>query len=235
MAEGPWPLVTCEHAANHVPAAYRALFRDDPAVLQTHRAWDIGAAGLAVALAETLNAPLYRGAVTRLLVDLNRSPDHPGLLSPYSRRLPRDLRERLVEDWYRPYREQVTREVAAAIQGGRAVFHLSVHSFTPVLDGRTRTTDLGLLYDPGRGAEAAMARTWRGLLRQHTGLRVRRNYPYRGIADGFVTWLRRRFPTDRYAGVELEVNQGLARNGQLPGDLIRAIGKTLDVLLNPAA
>jgi hypothetical protein len=37
-------------------------------------------------------------------------------------------------------------------------------------------------------------------------LRVRRNYPYLGKADGFTTYLRRHFPVDRYAGVEFEVN-----------------------------
>ena len=38
-------------------------------------------------------------------------------------------------------------------------------------------------------------------------LRVRRNYPYRGDADGLTTTLRRRFPWQRYLGIEIEVNQ----------------------------
>ena len=38
-------------------------------------------------------------------------------------------------------------------------------------------------------------------------LRTRRNYPYRGRADGFVTALRLRHAARDYAGIELEVNQ----------------------------
>jgi hypothetical protein len=36
---------------------------------------------------------------------------------------------------------------------------------------------------------------------------VRRNYPYRGDADGLTTHLRKRYPDGRYTGVEIEVNQ----------------------------
>jgi len=36
---------------------------------------------------------------------------------------------------------------------------------------------------------------------------VRRNYPYAGKNDGFTTYLRRRFPSDAYLGIELEINQ----------------------------
>ena len=39
------------------------------------------------------------------------------------------------------------------------------------------------------------------------GWRVRRNYPYRGCADGFTTALHRKFSNVYYAGIELEVNQ----------------------------
>jgi hypothetical protein len=40
-------------------------------------------------------------------------------------------------------------------------------------------------------------------------LRVRRNSPYPGSIDDLCTWLRWRHPTDRYVGVELEINQAL--------------------------
>jgi hypothetical protein len=43
--------------------------------------------------------------------------------------------------------------------------------------------------------------------------RVRRNYPYRGDADGLTTHLRERLPAREYVGVELEVNQALVRQG----------------------
>jgi hypothetical protein len=65
-----------------------------------------------------------------------------------------------------------------------------------------------LLYDPRRRDERVFCERWGRLLAQRIApLRVRRNYPYRGYDDGLTTALRRRFPADRYIGVEIEVNQ----------------------------
>jgi len=88
------------------------------------------------------------------------------------------------------------------------VLHLSVHSFTPAIDGRVRNADVGLLYDPARTAERRVCQQLqRALQSAHPELRVRRNYPYRGTADGFTTYLRRLFPDKQYAGIEIEINQ----------------------------
>jgi predicted N-formylglutamate amidohydrolase len=85
-----------------------------------------------------------------------------------------------------------------------------VHSFTPVLGGEVRNADVGLLYDSQRPSEVRACRRWQAALAEiDPSLRVRRNYPYRGAADGLATWLRRRLPDARYAGVELELNQAL--------------------------
>jgi hypothetical protein len=39
------------------------------------------------------------------------------------------------------------------------------------------------------------------------GLRVRRNAPYRGSADGLTRALRDELPASRYLGFEIELNQ----------------------------
>src|SRR5690606_21042231 len=100
----------------------------------------------------------------------------------------------VLERYYRPYRGAVEAAVAGAARRG-AVLHVSVHSFTPVLDGDVRRADVGLLFDPRRAGEAACAAAWRDALRiaLPRGTVVRRNYPYRGTADGFTTQLRKRF------------------------------------------
>jgi predicted N-formylglutamate amidohydrolase len=41
------------------------------------------------------------------------------------------------------------------------------------------------------------------------GLAIMMNYPYRGVADGHTTALRRRFGDRGYLGLELEINQNL--------------------------
>ena len=38
-------------------------------------------------------------------------------------------------------------------------------------------------------------------------LRIRFNYPYLGISDGFTSYLRKKFNQKNYVGIELEVNQ----------------------------
>lgn len=226
MAESRSLLVTCEHASNHVPAEWRHLLRGQGELLESHQGWDIGAGNLAGFLSRRLGAPLYLGTITRLLVDLNRSPDNRGRFSRFTRGLEPGSHERLLADHYEPYRRAVVASVERAVRSG-PVLHLSVHSFTPVLDGRTRATDVGLLFDPARPAESALARAWQNMLRDETGLRVRLNYPYRGVQDGFTSWLRHRHAAPSYVGLELELNQRLARGGRFPRALASAIAASL--------
>ena len=49
---------------------------------------------------------------------------------------------------------------------------------------------------------------WQAALRAAPAdLVVRRNYPYRGVSDALVTYLRRRYAARGYVGLEVEVNQ----------------------------
>jgi predicted N-formylglutamate amidohydrolase len=101
------------------------------------------------------------------------------------------------------------------------VLHLSVHSFTPKLNGEVRNADVGILYDPRRLAEREVCTRWKGTLlaltatshdngyKLQSDCRIRMNYPYRGASDGLTTALRRVFPARDYLGIELEVNQAL--------------------------
>ena len=201
-------LITCEHGGNGLPARYRPLFRKHRAILESHRSYDPGALALARDFAATFGAELVYSTTSRLLVELNRSPGHRALFSDMTRSLPPEERAKLLERYYFPYRECVEAQVRDAVAAGERVLHISCHSFTPRLDGDVRRADLGLLYDPRRRAEAKFCSTWQKTLRAaDPRLVVRRNYPYRGYADGLTTALRKRYPDPTYAGVEIEVNQ----------------------------
>lgn len=229
----PRCLISCEHGGNHVPPAYRPCFEDHDAVLASHRGHDPGALAMARDLAAGLHAPLISARTTRLLVDLNRSLHHPRLFSEYSRPLAVEERRRILQRYYLPYRRRAERWIATAVAEGDRVVHVSSHSFTPILDGEIRNADVGLLYDPARPVEAALCQAWLTSLRRRApDLRVRRNYPYTGTSDGFTTYLRRRFAADRYAGVELEINQALvggprARWLRLRADLVATLREVL--------
>jgi predicted N-formylglutamate amidohydrolase len=201
-------LITCEHGGNRVPARYAMLFRGQRKALDSHRGFDPGAIQLAKRFASSFDAPLISSNVSRLVVELNRSLGHPRLFSEFTSVLDDAAKETLLDRYYYPYRNRVETWIADEVARGDFVLHLSVHSFTPELDGQVRTADVGLLYDPARPAERQYCDDWRTALRQHCPhLRVRRNYPYLGTTDGFTTYLRKRFGPHQYAGIELEVNQ----------------------------
>lgn len=231
-------LLTCEHGGNRVPREYLHLFRGAERLLATHRGLDIGAAGAAAWLARRLDCPLVSAHVTRLVVDLNRSPGHRALFSSRTRQLPQAVREELLQRYYRPYRELVTSWITAQVASGVPVIHLSVHSFTPRLRGHTRNADIGLLYDPARPAEQRFCREWGRHMAGEERFRVRLNYPYRGTSDGFVTTLRGALPVSRYLGIEIEINQARLAPGPERLALLRLVARSLplagDGALRPA-
>jgi predicted N-formylglutamate amidohydrolase len=143
-------LVTCDHAANTVPdwVGGGSLGLAD-ADMQRHIAWDVGAAGLAVALADRLGGPCILSGFSRLVIDPNRGEDDPtlimrlydGSIIPANRRLtPQDQAARL-DRLYRPYHAAV-----AALCAPDTII-VAIHSFTPCLRGRSpRPWHVGVLH-----------------------------------------------------------------------------------------
>lgn len=224
----PSLVVSCEHGGNRIPQRYAPLFADEEALLRSHRGWDPGALFLARSIAATFHAPLFFSTTSRLLVDLNRSSGHPRVFSAITRSLSARDRSAILARWYRPYRERVERALLQEVGKGGEVVHLSVHSFTPVLDGKVRRVEIGLLYDPSRPLEREFCRRMgRALMESKQGpaghLRIRFNQPYLGRSDGFTTYLRGRFPAAGYAGIELEVNQRLISGARVRQALISGL------------
>ncbi len=203
-------LLTCEHGGNEVPANYRKLFAPHRQLLKTHRGWDPGTKELAEQWHQQRGCVLQVATTTRLLVDLNRSAHHRSVFSEITRSLPQAEKEELLSSHHTPHRTRVMEAVSAAIASGQRVVHIGVHSFTPELNGEVRNADISLLYNPVAAWESSIARQWREVLRcSSVKPRVRLNYPYRGNSDGLTTTLRKAFPADRYAGIEIELNQAI--------------------------
>ncbi len=207
-------LLTCEHGGNQVPADYRKLFAPHRELLKTHRGWDAGTKELGEQWQQALGCDLHVATITRLLVDLNRSPNHRSVFSEVTRDLPPSEKLNLLSVYHLPHRLRITEQVKLAIASGKRVMHVGVHSFTPALNGEVRNADVSLLYDPASKWEADLSDRWRTALRQSSVQpRVRLNYPYRGYTDGLTTTLRKLFPADCYAGIEIEVNQAIPLAG----------------------
>lgn len=222
-------LVTCEHGGHDVPEPYRDLFAGREDLLASHRGWDRGALPFARWFSRVLEAPLRFSTTTRLLVDLNRSADNRWVFSEFTRTLSTEERRRVLARWHEPYRKGVARDVAEGMRDGASLLHLAVHTFTPVVNGSVRRTDVGLLYDPTRGSERALVELWAEALGHRLpGSVIRRNDPYRGATDGLTTGLRQLYPDPRYLGIEIEVSQRiLDARGRVPKHVARAIVEEL--------
>lgn len=222
--------MTCEHAGNFIPPEYQQKFANHKDLLNSHRGYDPGAYDLFQELLPLSDFHEFQ-SVSRLVVELNRSLHHPQLFSEISKRLSSAEKENILQEYYYPYRNKVTRQIERYITAGESVFHLSVHSFTPVLSGEERRADIGLLYDPSRVQEKKICHSIKEHLQAlKPELRIRFNYPYLGKADGFTTFLRDRFPSN-YSGIELEVNQKFVEHNKMIPALKKALQTSLSETL----
>jgi predicted N-formylglutamate amidohydrolase len=170
-------LIIADHASAHVPDDIDLGI--DPALLREHVAIDIGVAEVSRLLAAELGGTAILGGVSRLVIDLNREEDAPGLLPVMSdgHVIPgnrdADLAERMIR-FHHPYHHQIAR----LLDGMTAPFILSVHSFTPRLasdPGQQRPWDIGILYNQDdRAARIAIP------LLEAAGLNVGDQLPYSG-------------------------------------------------------
>ena len=170
-------LIIADHASAHVPADIDLGI--DPALLTNHIAVDIGVAEVGRLLAEQLGCTAILGGVSRLVIDLNREDDAPGLLPvmsdghaiPGNRQA--DLAERMIR-FHHPYHHQIGR----LLDSMTSPFILSVHSFTPNLASdphAERPWDIGVLYnEDDRAARIAIP------LLKEAGLLVGDQLPYSG-------------------------------------------------------
>jgi predicted N-formylglutamate amidohydrolase len=224
-------ILTCEHGGNRIPKQYLEIFEGAEAVLHSHRGFDPGALDLFSALRDRAYFSQYQ-SVSRLLVEANRSLHHPQLFSEFSQQLSKKNKREVLEKYYFPYRNSVEAVIAHLIKEGKEVLHLSIHTFTPKLHEQVRKADIGLLYDPKRTLEKNISiKLKKELYRHDSTHRLRFNYPYQGTADGFTTYLRKKF-THHYAGIEIEVNQKHVLGGTFPSILKENIYKAVSAILD---
>ncbi|KTD19134.1 N-formylglutamate amidohydrolase [Legionella lansingensis] len=228
----PVLVLSCEHAVNTVPEKYTKYFAEYKDVLQTHRGVDLGALTIANHLSQVFACDIVCAQATRLLIDCNRRLSNPYVFSEITRNLTSEEKAHIIQEYYLPFREQLISTVRKHINAGQQVWHLSIHSFTPVFNDLVRDADIGLLYDPKRSDERMLAKEWQLRLKSHSSaLRVRMNYPYRGVTDGFTSFLRPEFTNDEYLGLEVEANQALTTHPEASSNLCDTLAVTLKTLL----
>jgi predicted N-formylglutamate amidohydrolase len=171
-------VLVCDHASNRVPRSLSNLgLRPDQ--LAGHIAWDPGAATVARGLSARLDAPLILGGWSRLVIDLNRPLASPESIPEESDHVPVPgnlglggaERARRISALFEPYHLAVA---ALLEQRGPRTRLLSIHSFTPALDGQQRPWHVGVASGTDRRLVEPLLRA----LRRHRGLCVGDNEPY---------------------------------------------------------
>lgn len=207
-SKSPFWIISCEHADNQIPDKFVHLFEGYDDLIESHQGWDTGAADITHKIAENVKTEPFIYPYTRLLIEPNRSPDHHQLFSKITKNLHDYEKQNLIENYYLPYRNRIKTHIKSALADRHSVIHLSIHTFTPVWKGKLRKVDIGLLYDPERKTEQKFCDVWRKKLRKLLpGLNIMMNRPYSGISDGLTSYLRLQLKSDKYIGIELEVNQ----------------------------
>ena len=225
-------VLTCEHGGHEIPKDYISYFIGYEAILNSHLGYDLGALDCFQSLKPYADYSIY-SETSRLLIELNRSLHHPNLFSNFTKKLPKSDKETLINSHYLVYRNAVENTIKRWICENETVLHLSIHSFTPILNNEKRNCDIGLLYDSKRINEKIFCASFKNeILAINPTLKVRSNYPYLGSADGFTTYLRKQFKSN-YLGIEIEINQKFTKDNTMDNQIKKVLSRSIKLLLKP--
>ncbi|NND65910.1 MAG: N-formylglutamate amidohydrolase [Gammaproteobacteria bacterium] len=176
-------LIICDHASNAVPQVLSSLGLAEND-LSDHIAWDIGAADLSRQLADELGWPALLAGFSRLVIDCNRYlsdpqsiPEHSdGNWIPGNAGLNTDEREQRRQAIFWPYHGAITDHLADLQTRHRSPVVISVHSFTPALNGGPRPWEIGVLWNH----DHRLARPMLDALSAYPDITVGDNVPYTG-------------------------------------------------------
>jgi predicted N-formylglutamate amidohydrolase len=208
---GSRTLLIADHASNYVPEGIDLGIPS--AMMAEHVAIDIGVAPLAQALCATLGCPGILGGVSRLVIDLNREEDAPGLIPassdgrevPGNGRLTSEQRAQRLARYWHPYHDHIAETIAA----DKPKLLISLHSFTPRLatSDAERPWQIGILYNRDeRAARIALP------LLVEAGIVAGDNLPYSGKVLNAT--MNRHGESNRIAYLGIEVRQDLLADAE---------------------
>lgn len=177
-------LLVCDHASRRFPRALGTMGLD-PFARRCHLALDIGAGALTEQLAIDLGVTAVLCQYSRLIVDCNRQLMDPsaylefgdGIIVPGNRNLHPEDKAMRADEIYWPYHGAIGAELSRLTVLERPPVFVSIHSFTPVLNGVSRPWEMGVLWD----ADRVTAEIFLHDLRK-AGYLVGDNEPYSGEA-----------------------------------------------------
>lgn len=153
LATAPIILV-CDHASCRFPKALGDMGLD-PFARRCHLAIDIGAGKLTERLAKSLGVTAVIAQYSRLVIDCNRELMDPGafleygdgILVPGNRNLSQADKDARADAIYWPYHNAIDDQLTRLRAVGPKPAFISIHSFTPVLNGKAHEVETGVLWD----------------------------------------------------------------------------------------
>jgi predicted N-formylglutamate amidohydrolase len=177
-------LLICDHASRRFPAVLGSMGLD-PVARRCHLALDIGAGALTEKLAESLGVTAVLCEYSRLIVDCNRQLMDPGAflefgdgaVIPGNRNLHQGEKDVRADEIYWPYHNAIEAQIERLRQQDVEPVFIAIHSFTPVMNGESRTWEMGVLWDQDRLTAEIFVHDLR-----EAGYLVGDNEPYSGKA-----------------------------------------------------
>lgn len=229
-------LLVCDHASNVIPGVLADLGLDETH-LWRHIAYDIGVAEVTRQLSRRIGATAVLCGFSRLVIDPNRELGAPssipdfvdGVTVPGNRDLSEAERRDRVEKYFKPYHQVVADRLALMAARGPAPAVVSVHSFTPVMDGIERPWQVSALWDRDPRLPLPFMATLRSL-----GFTVGDNEPYSG-RDFHGYTMQRHADSQGLANLLIEIRQDLIDTPDGVDEWSEILAGALrDVLANPA-
>jgi len=177
-------LLVCDHASDRFPESLDNLGLD-PFARRCHLAVDLGAGPLTERLSESLGVTAVLAQYSRLVVDCNRQLLDPsaflvfgdGIFVPGNSNLQQADKDLRSESIYWPYHRVVSDQINRLRSAGGPPLFVSIHSFTPVLNGISRPWEMGVLWDTDEEVAQLMLEELRS-----AGYTAGDNEPYTGKA-----------------------------------------------------
>jgi len=184
-------LLICDHASPAIPRDMQRIGLDR-STLKQHVAWDIGAEDVTRRLSKNLDAMAVLSGYSRLLIDVNR---HPGDLNsipeksdttiiPGNLKLSKKQQLERLESFFWPYHQSVSNALALLWRRGPTPALISIHSFTPTLNGEKRHWDISVLWNRDPRLALPLLEKLKNI--KGGSYHVGQNEPYSGKKNGYT-------------------------------------------------
>jgi predicted N-formylglutamate amidohydrolase len=195
-------LLVCDHASNFIPRALANLGLDETH-LWWHIAYDIGVAEVTRLLSRRLGATAILCGFSRLVIDPNAT-------------------------FFKPYHQAIEGRLRMQAARGPVPAVISLHSFTPVMDGLERPWQVAALWDRDPRLPLPFMAALRSL-----GYTIGDNEPYSG-RDFHGYTMQRHADAQGLANLLIEIRQDLIDTADGIGEWAEILGGALrDILADP--